>query len=420
MASTRGSGTRRERRPGVWEIRVAAGTDPVTGRTLQRSVSFHGDEAAADAYQRDLADQYRARRSVARAAPHLTVGELLERWLEADHPWRPSTRIGYRSNVRLLRAETIAGERVVSLTPTQVRAAMARWQAEGTTTSAAVARFRVLRSAIGWAYDERIIDHHPIRNMRGPTRSEPRRPLHPDEVRRLLGTAESRVLVAVANDDGTPRALRHRQAAEQDLLCVRLAADSGARRGELAALRFDDLTGRVLQIRRSVSGDEITLPKSGRPRTLTLGTQTAALWHTLEADWRQRGGGSLDGPWLFARDTNHRHRLTAAVFDRRFRAIRDEAGVPTASLHRFRHSVATFLVARGEVLQAQARLGHADPSTTLREYAYALPGTDAEVADALDRHLDEAITGDTSLGEARRSVGSQGEPDTSPARPERD
>ena len=39
----------RERRPGVWEIRVAAGTDPVTGRTLQRSVTFYGSAVDADA-----------------------------------------------------------------------------------------------------------------------------------------------------------------------------------------------------------------------------------------------------------------------------------------------------------------------------------------------------------------------------------
>lgn len=56
-------------------------------------------------------------------------------------------------------------------------------------------------------------------------------------------------------------------------------------------------------------------------------------------------------------------------------------GMEPLALHRFRHSVASFLVARGEVLQAQARLGHADPSTTLRKYAYALPCTDGEVAD---------------------------------------
>jgi hypothetical protein len=35
---------------------------------------------------------------------------------------------------------------------------------------------------------------------------------------------------------------------------VRLAADSGARRGELAARRLSDLDGRVLTIERSLSG----------------------------------------------------------------------------------------------------------------------------------------------------------------------
>lgn len=60
-----------------------------------------------------------------------------------------------------------------------------------------------------------------------------------------------------------------------------------------------------------------------------------------------------------------------------------------------RHSVATPLVGKGEILQAQARLGHADSSTTLREFAYALPMTDRGVADAIDRHLNEGLDGQT-------------------------
>ncbi len=69
MVAPRGRGSLRERRPGVWEIRVAAGTDPVTGRTLQRSVVFRGSAEEAEAYRRDLAAQYAERRGVARAAP---------------------------------------------------------------------------------------------------------------------------------------------------------------------------------------------------------------------------------------------------------------------------------------------------------------------------------------------------------------
>ena len=61
------------------------------------------------------------------------------------------------------------------------------------------------------------------------------------------------------------------QRAEQNLLLVRWAADSGARRGELAALRFDDLEGRVLHIERGVSAGVLIAPKSGQARRLTLG-----------------------------------------------------------------------------------------------------------------------------------------------------
>lgn len=78
-------------------------------------------------------------------------------------------------------------------------------------------------------------------------------------------------------------------------------------------------------------------------------------------------------------------RRSGAAFVR----LREAAGVPDATLHRLRHNVATFRVARGEILQAQARLGHADAATTLREFFYALSLTDLEVADALDSFLDD-------------------------------
>lgn len=268
---------------------MAVGTDPVTGRTLQRSVMFRGEAVDAEAYRRQLAYEYAQRRAASRAAPLLSVEELLGRWLVADHPWKPSTVVGYRSAARgLIQDRRLADTRVVSLTPVQLRTTFARWSADGMTLSVIGGRFRVLRAAIGWAYDQRIIDVHPIRRMRGPGRVEPRRPLSDDDVRQLLWAAESAVLSAVARDDGRPRARQLRQLAEQDLLVVRLAADSGARRGELAALRFDDLNGRVLRIERSVSAEELTTPKSGRGRCVTLGAATALLWARLEEEWRDR------------------------------------------------------------------------------------------------------------------------------------
>ncbi len=44
-------------------------------------------------------------------------------------------------------------------------------------------------------------------------------------------------------------------------------------------------------------------------------------------------------------------------------------------------------ISEGKVLKAQARLGHRDPSTTLRHYSHAVPLDDEDIADELDALL---------------------------------
>jgi len=44
----RGQGSLRQRLPGVWEIRVVVGFDPVGRHSVQRSFTVHGDEDAAE------------------------------------------------------------------------------------------------------------------------------------------------------------------------------------------------------------------------------------------------------------------------------------------------------------------------------------------------------------------------------------
>lgn len=378
----------RERRPGTWEIRVAVGIDPVSGRTVQRSFVFHGDECEAEARREELAAEWAERRAIRRAAPFLTVGELLERWMTAHHDWRPATWASARSNVKALRADRLAGRRVTTLTPEVVRAAIAAWTAAGASVAVVSGRFRVLRSAVGWAHVERIVDVNPLAGMRGPTRPGTRLHLTAGEVIRLLQRSETRVAEAMTDFDESPPARARLHKAEQVRLLVRLAADSGARRGELVALRFADLDGRILTIERGVSGEELGPTKTGRTRRLTLGRSTVALWESTAGIWGERlPHGVPLGEWIFSAEPTHQNRLTAGGLGHWFAELRTEAGVPGASLHRLRHSVATFLVGRGELLRAQQRLGHRDPSTTLRNYAHALPLEDEDVADDIDELL---------------------------------
>jgi integrase len=207
------------------------------------------------------------------------------------------------------------------------------------------------------------------------------------DVAALIETSERITEKAMGALDGRLSSLHALHKAEQMELLVRLAADSGARRGELVALCFGDLDGRVLTIERAASAEEVGPTKTRQVRRLTLGRTTVELWRASEAAWRQRAPNVTGfGDWLFSRDLDHRRRLTTTGLGHWFAELRDEAGLYGVSLHRLRHTVATYLVGRGDLLQAQYRLGHRDASTTWN-YAHAMPLEDQAIADDIDEML---------------------------------
>jgi hypothetical protein len=135
----------------VWELRVALGPDLVSGRSLVRSVTVHGDRDAQAVLAR-WAAQAEAVRAGRRAAPGIAVSDLLVRLLIAEHGWRPPTVTGYRSMVAALRADPIGARRASQVVPPVLRAASQGWVAAGVGAATVAARVRCLRSAFGWAY----------------------------------------------------------------------------------------------------------------------------------------------------------------------------------------------------------------------------------------------------------------------------
>jgi integrase len=328
-------------------------------------------------------------RSAGRARPGITISVLLREWLGTDHGWRPSTIAGYRSVVGFLDQDPVATRRVVDLTPAVLAAVCTAWRSQGWPDPTVSSRIRVLRSAVGWAYAERILDLHPLDGMRGPPQADVRMHAPVDHVRAILRHARQNAIDAAtgSGDDRLGAAGLHR--AEQTLLLARLAADSGARRGELAALRFGDLDGDVLTIARGTSNEVVGPTKTGRIRRLTLGPTTTKLWLDIVSQWRhRRDEGDRFGPWLFSAAPDHTTRLTTSCLGHWFAELSTGAGYPEVTLHTLRHSVATALVSRGDILQAQYRLGHRDAATTLRLYSHVLLLTDADAAATLERLYD--------------------------------
>lgn len=255
--SRRGTGSIRERLPGVWEIRVVVGFDPVHARSVQRSFTVRGDAEFAERRRRELVDDYGVNRvAFTTEAARLTVADLMERFFDAPHLWKPATVVSHRPVVRALIADPIGRRRLVTLTAGDVRAAICRWQADSLSVPTVSSRWLVLHSAVSWAVGEGVLRSNPLAGMRGPARPEPRRHHTLNEVRQLLRTAEAnvaKIAVALERDPASPGRRRLLFSAEQGLLLTRVAADSGARRGELAVLRLGDLDGRVLTIQRGLS-----------------------------------------------------------------------------------------------------------------------------------------------------------------------
>jgi integrase len=382
----------RERRPGTWEVRVVVGNDPATGVSKQRSFTVHGDEDFAGERRRALVAHFGVDRSALFCpAAGWTVAELLVRFIDAPHSWSPATRSSHESMARWLMTDALGTTGVAVLTPALVDARIAAWRRSRASVALIWARWAVLSSSLSWSCRQGLLRVNPVRNMKAPPRPEARKHLRIDEIAQLLRAASAEVNAAIGPmSPGRRLGWQSLFAAEQTRLLIRLAADTGARRGELATVRLSDLDGRVLTIERNLSLEVLGPTKSKRTRRMTIGATTAAMIHEHMTSWAERVGDEVVGDWIFAPDYRRATYARASLLSHRFVRLRDRAGLPDASLHRFRHSVATSLVEDGKILKAQARLGHRDAATTLRHYAHATPLDDLDVADELDRRLNEA------------------------------
>ena len=142
-----------------------------------------------------------------RARPGITLACLLGEWLAADHGWRPSTVVGYRSAVGFLVTDrSVPGGRSTSARACWPRRSP-RGVADGWPDPTVWARVRVLRSALGWAHAERILDRHPLDGCAAHRRPGSGCTPRSTQVRAILDHAHQQVTTAVTGT-GAERSVR--------------------------------------------------------------------------------------------------------------------------------------------------------------------------------------------------------------------
>jgi integrase len=180
-----------------------------------------------------------------------------------------------------------------------------------------------------------------------------------------------------------------------------LAALTGMRRGELCALRWSDidLDKGAIRVSRSVvvvrAGLAEKTTKTERGRTVALDPVAVALLtqhRNQTTTWIRKAGKEMStdafvfSPYVDA-STPFRPDNVTSFFIR----VRNEVGARNVRLHDLRHFTATQLIGAGvDVRTVAGRLGHSDPSITLRVYSHALEERDRAAADVMGQILSSA------------------------------
>lgn len=247
------------------------------------------------------------------------------------------------------------GETLIQeVTPAQLQKLLLDYQSAGYAFSSVKLLYSVLGGIFNMAFMGDAIQANPMHKVERP--KPPRadeaetgvRALSADELRRVLSCADSEPLLWRAY--------------------IYLAADTGARCGELCGLRWDDLSGDALTIQRNLqytpgSGIYCTTTKSGKARVVDVGPETLAVLDKLKAEQ------TPPSSWIFSKGGKP---INPNAVYYRFQSFGRRYGFEHFHPHLLRHSCATISITAGaDPVSVAARLGHSNPAMTLNVYSHA-------------------------------------------------
>jgi len=392
-------GTKTEVSPGVWRLRVYVGRR-ANGTPIQITKTIHapGENPKPGAGSR-LADSELAK-MVSKgdtATGTNTVGELLTEWLAHCKSLgrSPTTMREYQRLTEQTVRPEIGHIRLSKLAPRDLDRLYAKLTEKGNKATTVRRVHALIGAALHQAERWEYVDRNVARRASPP-------PVHAAQVEAPTPQEVQAILVAAEAVEPTLAVL------------LLLGALTGARRGELCALRWSDIDfdAGTLTIARSVyevagGGWAEKGTKTHQARTIGLDDLGMELLHRHRAAVDALAD-SLDlevlpDGFVFSRSPVGAEPIRPDVVTKFMTRVAKAAGVDT-HLHALRHFSATQGIAAGyDPVTVGRRLGHADPSITLRVYSHVVEERDKELAAAVGRTLalpsgDDAPTGCGSVG----------------------
>jgi integrase len=362
----------------IYRLRVDLGAD-TTGKRIQKSVTVHGSRKDAERKLTQLLTEVQQKTCV-NTGP-MTLATYLDYWL-ANYARRLAARTyeNYREYVEYYIKPDIGNLRLDQLQSTDIQAFYTRLERAGRkrtgpplSPTTVFNTHRALRGALRQAVRWQLLGRNPVDIVTPPRPAE--RP------QRVLTQAEVATLLVGAQQVGS-----------RLFIPVLIGLGTGMRRGEICGLRWQDVN-----MERSVLAIRQTLVSVGRkrlefktPKTAT-GRRSVRLPDMLvqalrQEQTRQEEMRSLLGPAYNSRNLvvcrEDGTPLHPATLYSTFQDLLVRLGLPRVAIHDLRHFHATRLLEEGvHPKVVSERLGHADPSLTLRVYSHVLEDIQQQAAD---------------------------------------
>lgn len=269
-------------------------------------------------------------------------------------------RAVYQSELDKKIYPTLGNVKMPEITPAQITALLLDQQSQGKAHSTVIKTYTVLHSLFKMAYMGDMIDRNPMDKVERPRpRKDEVKPTGPEA---FTAAEVSQIMAAADQEPLKWRAMVH------------LLIDTGIRRGECCALRWENINFKTGAITiagnlcyTKQKGVYLDTPKNGRARVVYAGVDTLAMLRHL----RVEQAGKAISPYVFTQEESsepmHPQSPTRYLsnFSRRY-------GIPDLHPHKLRHTFASLAITNGaDVASVSEALGHSDKAVTLRMYTHA-------------------------------------------------
>lgn len=162
---------------------------------------------------------------------------------------------------------------------------------------------------------------------------------------------------------------------------------TGMRKGEINALKWSDIDGNVIHVRRSITqklrGEDRETPPKNQSSIRDIQIPTPLMNALKEHRSRQESESGFTTDW---RVCGGQSCLRDTSIEKRNESFAKAAGLPHRTIHEFRHSHASLLANNGINIQEIARrLGHSQVEITWNTYSHLYPKEEERALEILNK-----------------------------------